>query len=828
MPFGELSFAARSLRKSPVFSVTAVVTLALGIGASAAIFSVANGVLLRPLPYKDPGQLVIASPELRKRNVKDWPFSNADFLDFRNGTRSAFQEVSAVATGRGSLPGRDGRPEQVRFAAVSDNFFPTVGAHIVIGRDFNEADGQAQPPPPQAGNSLGAQVPPPLPTFAILSHEYFERRYGGDTSIVGHAIQTLGGNGPVVVGVLAPGFELLFPPSMNIEAKPDIWTAARIPYDNSTRKSAIFYGVARLKKGVTLESAQSQTETVAAQLRRNFSINETAGFHIDIEPMDRYLVAGVRPAILALMGAVIFLLLIACANVANLMLVRMSLRQQELAIRVSLGGSWWRIVRQTLSEAVLLAGLGTACGLALAWAGIRELLAIAPANLPRLDSIGIDSNVLLFTVAVGLASIALFGLIPAVRAARPNVMSILRGSSRTSGLTGGGVLRSGVVIAEVALCFVLLIGSGLMIRSFIALQHIDPGFDAHNLLTFQLLGPTGTTPDQRAATMRDVRQRLSAIPGVQAVAAASPFPLTGGFYPIRWGTAEALADNSKFKAVDTQIVLPGYFDTLRTPLLAGRTFTEADNAPNRNLVVVDQALAQKAYPNQNAVGKRILIRIRTPEPEWVEIIGVVAHQRDVSLAEPGREQIYFSDGFLGHGRANKWGIRTSGDPSRYAEQVRKTISGINSHLLIAEMLPMQEYVQRAQAGTRFSLMLIGTFALISALLAGVGLYGVLSTIVRQRTAEIGVRMAIGAAPNNIFSLVVGNGLRLSVAGVILGVAAAFSLTRLMNSMLVNIKPSDPLTFASMAILFLAIALLASWLPARRASKLDPTTALREG
>jgi predicted permease len=715
----------------------------------------------------------------------------------------------------------------VRFAGVTPNFFRTVGAHIVIGRDFNEADGQPEPPAPQAGNNLGSQPPPRLPVFAILSYEYFERRYGGDTSILGRPIQTLGGSGPIVVGVLAPGFELLFPPGMNIEARPDIWTAARIPYDNSTRTTVVFYGVARLRQGVSVERAQAQANAVAARLRQSFSIDQTAGYYIDVDRMDKYLVEGVRPTILTLMGAVVFLLLIACANVANLMLVRMSLRQQQLAIRVALGGSWWRLVRQTLTEAALLACLGTVCGVALAWLGIHELLVIAPANLPRLDSIGIDATVLSFTIAAGLLSTVLFGMIPAVRAARPNVMSVLRGSSRTSGLSGGGLLRSGVVVAEVALCFVLLIGSGLMIRSFIALQRIDPGFDAHNLLTFQLLGTTGTTPDQRAATVRDIRARLGAIPGAQSVSASTPFPLTGNFYPIRWGTAEALADNSKFQAVDNQIVLPGYFETLHTRLLAGRTFTEADNAPNRNLVVVDQALAQKAYPNQNAVGKRILIRIRTPEPEWVEIIGIVEHQRDVSLAEPGREQVYFMDGFAGHGRVINWAIRTAGDPSRYAEQVRRTISAINSHLLITAMLPMREFVRRAEAGTRFSLLLIGTFAVISTLLAGVGLYGVLSTIVRQRTAEIGVRMAIGAAPNNIFSLIVGNGLRLTIVGIGLGIAAAFGLTRLLTSMLVNIKPSDPATFVSMAVLFLLVAFVASWLPARRASKLDATSALRE-
>jgi putative ABC transport system permease protein len=826
MALRDLSLAARTLRKSPVFTATAVITLALGIGASTAIFSVTNGVLLRPLPYKNPSRLVVATVELRKRNVKDWLFSNADFLDFRNGTKPVFEEVSGVITGRGPLPARDGTPEQVRFALVTTNFFHTLGARILIGRDFNQEDGQPQPAPPQTGNTLGAPSPR-LPTFAVLSYEYFERRYGGDTSIIGRPIQTQGGSGPVVVGVLEPGFELSFPPNANIDARPDIWTAARIPYDNATRNTATFYIVARLKNGVSVERGRTQAEAVAAGLRRAFAIDQTADYRIDIAPMDEYLVSGVRPAILALMGAVIFLLLIACSNVANLMLVRMSMRQQELAIRVSLGGSWWQLVRQMLVESLLVASLGTICGLALASFGIHELLVIAPANLPRLDAIGLDARVLLFTVVVGFGSVALFGLVPAIRAARPNVMSVLRGSSRTSGLAGGGLLRSGVVIAEVALCFILLIGSGLMIRSFIALQHIDPGFDAQNLLTFRLLGPLGATPDQRAAAMRQIRQELGAIPGVRSVAASAPFPLMGGFYPIRWGTAEALGDNSKFQAVDNQIVLPGYFEALRTPLLAGRTFTEADNAANRNVVVVDQKLAQKAFPSENAIGKRILIRIRTPEPEWVEIIGVVAHQRDVSLAEPGREQLYFTDAFVGSGRANVWAIRTSGDPSRYAEQVRKTMRAINSHLLVTETLPMQEYVQRARAGTRFSLLLIGTFAVISALLAAVGLYGVLSTIVRQRTAEIGVRMAIGAAPNSIFSLIVGSGLRLTVAGIVAGIVAALALTRLMTSMLVNIKPSDPTTFVSMAALFMAIAFLASWLPARRASKLDPTAALRE-
>ncbi len=826
MPLQDFVYATRTLRHSPVFTLTAVVALTLGIGASTAIFSVANGVLFRPLPYKQPDRLVVASGEMRKRNVKDWPFSNADFFDLRAGTKNAFEDMAGLNTGRGALPRQDGTLEQVRFAAVTPNFFRLMGARILYGREFTAADGQPQPPQPQPG-APNAQAAQQLPNIAILSYDYFERRYGGNKSILGHPIAAAG-RGPVVVGVLAPGFELLFPPAANVEQHPDVWIAARLAYDNAQRNNVSLQVVGRLKNGVPVERAQSQAETVSAELRRNFTIDNTSGFHIHVEPMRQYLVAEVRPALLALMGAVIFLLLIACANVANLMLVRMSLREHELAIRNSLGGSWWRLVRQTLAEALLLAAIGILAGLGLAWFGIHELLAIAPANLPRLESIAIDPLVLLFAVCAGLASAAVFGITPAIRAARPNVMSILRGSSRTAGLGSGGWLRNAVVVIEVALCFALLTGSGLMFRSFLAMQHVDLGYNPHHLLTFQLIGlRAADAPDQRAAAMRQIHDRLSALPGVESVTAATPFPLTGGFFPIRWGKADALADPSKFQAVNNQEVLPGYFETLRTPLLTGRVFTEADNSPNRNLVVIDQALAAKAFPSESAVGKRILIRLRTPQPEWVEVIGVVAHQRDVSLAEPGREEIYFTDGFAGHGVANQWGVRVAGDPNRYAEPVRKAIAAFNPHLLITEMQPMDTWVERAGAGTRFSLLLIGLFAVIAAVLAGVGLYGVLSTLVRQRTAEIGVRMAFGAAPAEIFKLVIGNGLRLSATGIGIGIIAALGLTRGMRSMLIGVKPADPLTFVAMAVLFLVIAALASWLPARRASALDPTAALRE-
>ena len=824
----DLGYAARTLRNSPVFAATAAVTIALGIGASTAIFSVTNAVLLHPLPYKDPERLVIACGDMRKRNVKDFPFSNAEYFDLRNSAKSTFEEFTAVRTGRGPLLREDGTSEQVRFANVTTNFFRVMGAKIRLGRDFDESDGQPQPTPPP-GAVPNAPVAPRLPGMVILSHEYWQRRFGGNSGVLGQAIPVAGG-GPAlqIVGVLAPRFELLFPPDANVERLPDIWVAARLAYDAANRNSVSLRVIGRLKPNVTMERAQSEADSFSTEQQRLYTILRTADWRLRLEPMRRHLVAEVRPAILALMGAVIFLLLIACSNVANLLLVRVSLRERELAVRTALGGSRWRLVRQMLFEALLLSGLGTLLGLALAWFGIHELLVIAPANLPRLDTIRIDPLVLAFTAVAGLAAAAMFGIVPALRASRPDVMHVLRGSGRTSGLSGGSLLRNGVVIAEVALSFVLLIGSGLMFRSFLELQRIDRGYDSRRLLIFFLQGARrGTQPPARAAFQREVRQRLGAIGGVESVTASFPFPLAGGFSPLRWGLEPALADPSKFQAADLQIVLPGYFETMHTRLIEGRTFTEADNDPEHKIVIIDQLLAAKAFPNQSAVGKRILQRSQTPEPEWVQIIGVVGHQRESSLADPGREQIYYADGFFGHGAAAWWAVRTTGDPAKYAAAVRAEIAKLDPRATVTQLQPMDALVDQAQAGTRFSLLLIGVFGTIAVVLAGVGLYGVLSTVVRQRTAEIGVRMAMGAAPGSIFQLVVGHGLRLSAAGIVLGLAAAFALTRVMLSMLVGVKPTDPLTFAAMAVLFLLIATLSSWLPARRAAALDPTTALRE-
>ena len=724
----DLSFAVRTLRRSPVFTLAAVLTIALGIGASTAIFSVTNAVLLRPLPYTDPDRLVVMYMDLRARHTLGMPLSNENYADIRNGSTGVFEDMAAVRTLRQVLPGADGTPEEIRLGAGDDELFQADGR---AGRGRPRLPGLRRPAAAAGRGSAAPDVQAPPAAVAILSHAYWLRRYGGDAKVLGQRIP--GGPRPEIIGVLAPGLELMFPSGANVEERPDCWVANRLSYDNANRNTFGLRPIGRFKPGVTLARAQEQVESVAAKLRQDIPLQTTAGFYARLEPMHDTLVEEVRPAILALTGAVTFLFLIACANVANLLLVRAWAREGELAVRAALGAGRWRIVRQMLADAFVLTGLGAFAGVALAWIGTRELRTIAPANLPRLDAIGIDSTVLGFSAAIALAVAVLFGMVPAWSAFRMDPMTVLRGSSRTAGLSAGRTFRNGVVVAEVALCFVLLIGSGLMFRTFLELQRIDPGFDPRGLLTFQLLGGRPGPPAQRAELAKQIEERLRAIPGVERVTASFPFPLAGGFSTIRWGTGEALADNSQYQAVDWQIVRPGYFDTLRTRLLAGRPFTEADSDPRRNLVVVDQMLAAKAFPNESAVGKRILIRIRTPEPEWVEIIGVVAHQRVASLADPGREQVYFADGFTG-GNANKWAMRVSGDPGSYGSAVRAAIAQVDPQFLITELQPMDDLVRRAQAGTRFTLILIATFATVAALLVGVGLYGVLATVVRQRTA----------------------------------------------------------------------------------------------
>jgi putative ABC transport system permease protein len=465
---------------------------------------------------------------------------------------------------------------------------------------------------------------------------------------------------------------------------------------------------------------------------------------------------------------------------------------------------------------LLLVGFGTLMGVGLAWVGVRTLLIFAPSNVPRLESVGIDWRVLAFAALAGLLECAALAALLAWRAARPDIMDALRHGGHAGGLGTGRVLRDGVVVAEVALSFVLLIGSGLMFRSFLALRSVHPGYDSHGLLTFLAVGDARgfQQPQRRLAFLGELEDRLRAIPGVESVGASLALPLAGRplMSGLQWGHENARA-NAEWRA-DLSTVLPGYFETLRTRVIEGRTFTGNDNASGRNVAVIDEFLAAKAFPHQSAIGKRIFVNL--PNAVWLEVIGVVAHERQATLADAGREQIYLTDGFFGIGISRHWALRTAGDPAKYGDAVRAEVA----------KFAMDTTVDRAESGTRFQFLLMGVFAAIAALLAAVGLYGVLSSVVRQRTPEIGVRMALGATPAGIFKMMVGRGLLLSAVGVAGGSMAALALTRAMSSMLVGVTATDPATFAAMIGLFFAIAAAASWAPARRAAGLDPNTTLR--
>jgi putative ABC transport system permease protein len=821
----DLRYALRTLRASPGFTLVALLTIALGIGATTAIFSVVNTVLLRPLPYPEPDRLVLIQSDLRARNVTDFAFPPGDLPDLREqGTM--LESVAALVTNRVPATTDEGQPEQVPMAFVTPNLLSLLGGRPVLGRGFVDADGTPIPPPAAQPAQQGPPPAPP-PTIAVLSHGYWQRRYGGDPTVVGRVIRS-GNVTAEIVGVLGPDFELLFPPANGIERRPDVYVPLRIDFASASRINVFLRVVARLKPGATQHQAQAQIDGIVGGLRERFPIKETADLKWRVEPMHLDLVADVRPGILALMGAVVFVLLIACANVANLLLVRAAARERELAVRAALGAGRGDLVRQMLTESALLAGAGAAAGVVLALIGLDLLRAIAPRELPRIDDVSIDLSVLAFTVVTALGAAVTFGLVPALRASRHHALGALRSSSRTAGLAAGRRLRNAVVVAEVVLAFVLLIGSGLMIRSFVALVRTDPGFDPDRVLTF-VLQPQGlglNSDTLRANWVRETRRRLAALPGITGVTAAAPLPLDGGVSNARWGTEEAQADPTKFQQANVHAVLPGYFELMKTRLLEGRAFTEHDNAPTKAFIVVDRVLALKAFPGRSAVGQRLYVRVRSNEPEWLDIIGVVEHQRHASLATDGRETIFVTDGFFGHGVAQRWAVRTAGNPALLGSTVRSEVARFAPTVPVAQLQPMRAFVVAAMAPTRFALLLLGVFAVIAAILAAVGLYGVLSTAVRQRTAEIGVRMTFGAAPGTIFRLIIAQGLRLSTLGVGGGLVAALLLTRVMRSLLVGVRPTDPATFLAIALLFLAVAAFASWLPARQATRVDPMVALR--
>ena len=848
----ELGFALRGLRKNPGFAATAILTLALGIGASTAIFSVVNAILLRPLPYEEPERLAIVWGDMRNRNVNDFPFAPGDFKDLRDGSGAIFSGVAGVQTGRQPITDDGTRPEMVRVAFATSNIFSVLGVRPAVGRLFVDDDGTPQPapPPPAPAGSGGAAVAPaqpatpPLPAVIVLSHEFWMRRFGGDTSVIGRTIP-FGFNSAQVVGVLEPGVELVMSPKANLERYPDAWLSMRINFDNASRINHNLRVIARLRDGVTFAQAQGYVDRFGTTLREQFPIKNSAGLYFRTEPMHLDAVRAVRRPLVLLLGAVGFVLLIACANVANLLLLRASARERELAVRAALGGSRLAIVRQLLTESLVLAGIGAGLGVLLAQAGIDLLAAIAPANLPRVDRVSIDLWVLAFTIAASLASSVLFGLVPALRASRPNLADVLR-SGRAASQFGAATLRNSVVVAEVALSFVLLVGSGLMLRSFIAVARTDPGFEPSGVLTFTLRNPRPRDQAAAQAFMSQFEGKLRAIPGVVGVSQVTSLPLDGTDPNVRWVQEHLAADEKAFRQAQTFSVNPSYLQTMRTQVVAGRMMTDADIVPFPDIpqntpqpqaqamiaqweqivkpVMVDEQFAARAYPGESVIGKRILARRGGNAMTPFEIIGVVKHQRHTRIVGDEREMVFFPQPTLMNG---VWIVRTNSTMAGLPQLVRAALAEVEPQAPISDVEPMMTYVNRAMAPTRFALVMLSIFAVIAAVLAAVGLYGVLASAVRQRTAEIGVRMAFGAPSNTIFRMVVGQGLKLSGIGVAIGLIGAMAMTGALKSMLVGVTATDPVTYALMAALFVGVAAFACWVPARRAAALDPNVALRE-
>jgi putative ABC transport system permease protein len=791
----------------------AVITVAVGTGATILMFSVVNAVLLKPLPYPHADRLAVIWMDLRMRDLHDMPFSPGDFIDLRRQA-TLFDELAAVSTFRQALSGDDEPPEQVTVAGITTNLHPLLGARVIAGRPFEPADAM-----PQTGDAAE-----PLPAIGIISHALWQRRYAAEPAIIGRTIE-LQGQPLKVVGVLAPDSELLFRAGSDVEPRPDIWTAFRLNEATAPRDLLFMRVIGRLGEGVSHAAAQAQLDAVAADIRSRFPIKAQANMQARLEPMHADLVRDVRGAVLALMGAVALVLLVGCANVANLLLVRVSLREREFAVRAAIGASRLRLARQLLGESARLALAGAAAGVALAFVGLQVLQSLDPASLPRMDALSIDPAVLCFAALLACGVAFLFGSVPALRASRPVLSASLRTGTRTAGGPGSGSLTRGIAVSEVALCFVLVVAAVLMLKSFAALQRADLGYEPARILTFTT--SLGGEPEERAQSMRELRERFAALPGVEAVGAATPIPLDGSIVNMRWGLPAAADDPELFQQANVHFVLPEYFETVRAKLRAGRTFSELDNRPDARTVVIDERLAAKAFGSAaDAVGESLLFRIGD-EPELFQVVGVVAHQRHQSAASDGREALFLTHGQDNYMAPARWLLRAGMDPMTLVPTVRAEISRFSASTVGAEFLPLQTLVDRARAPTRLALILIGAFAGMAGVLAVIGLYGVLSATVRQRTAEVGVRMAFGASPVRIFQRIVAEGMVLGVVGLAIGLAGAVALSRAIAGMLVDITPTDVTTYLVAATGFLVVIAVASWLPAARAAQLNPVEALRD-
>ncbi len=809
----DLRYALRALRRTPGFTVAAVTALALGIGASTTIFTVVNGVLLRPLQYEAPDRLANIWNDLGEGAQSLPAVSPLDFRDYKQRSRS-FEDFAAAAEGnvanlRGNLTG-DGEPERADIVTVTANFFPLLGVRPILGRQFL--------PEEEVVNG---------PHVVMLSHRLWQRRFAGDPALVGKTIQ-VDGVGHEVIGVLPPDFSLQLPAEAFQVTDGDLWAPIQFDYGTPLPRNLTFFTVfGRLAPGVTFAQAQAEMNLIAEQFRSEFKEHAASKLRIRVVPLHYDVVKHARPALLILLGAVGMVLLIACANVANLLLVRGTTRQAEFALRTALGASRGAMVRQVLTESLLLAVAGGALGLAITVAALGVLRRLHPANLPRLAEVQLDATVLLFTAAICATTALLFGLVPALRAAAADPQEQLKvgGRSGTAGARRRG--RNLLIVAEVALSVMLLVGAGLLIRSFLALQRVDPGYDAADVLTFELSMPFGKYQGggARRAFFRDLSGRLEALPGITRVGIVSQLPLTGSGPLSPFAYNEETARNFESVTADGRQISPEYFEAMDAQLIAGRTFTYQDSAGTPPVIIVDESLANLAWPGENPVGKQLQLAPTGEENAFSEVVGVVEHMRQHDLTRNILHQIYYPIG-QGTPTVMTFVVETALDPASLVPSVRQTVESMDPDLPVSRLTPMSAYLSEGRAQARFSLVLMTVLGAAALLLTAVGVFGVISYSVSQRTREFGIRLALGEDPRQTKLSVVLGGMRLVLLSIGIGLAGSLVVTRLIAGLLYEVRPADPITFAGIGLLLAVVALLACYLPARRATRVDPALTLR--
>ncbi len=815
----DFRYAIRMLAKSPGFTLAALLSLAIGIGANTSIFSIINALLLRPLPYQDAGRLVILWNRSPGLNItEDW-FSTAQYFDIKNG-HHGFEQVAIAIGGNYNLTSQ-GEPERVGTIRVSSNLLPMLGQAAALGRVFAPDEDS-----------------PGKPATALLSYGMWLRYFGADPKMIGQSV-TLNGVPYEVVGIMPRAFSLPREvlPTLDGAEQADILLPLPMPLDAAQNRDHEDYNImGKLKPGVSVAQAQAEMDTITARLRHDYpqTYPPNGGLTFGIVPLLEQVVGDVRPNLFVLLGAVGCVLIIACANVASLLLARAVARQKEIAIRTAMGASRSRIVRQVLTESVLLSLSGGVVGVLLAFWSLHWIHVFGPKSVPRINDIGIDRVALVFTFVLSLLSGAVFGLVPALRVSRLDLHATLkdanRGTAGASAVWGRGHnLRRMLVISELALCVMLLIGAGLLIRSFARLQSVSPGFNPNNVLTLELTmsGPRYKDPQVVVATYRQLWNRLEGLPGATASGAVTALPLSQMF---AWGpiTVEGRVPppGENFINADQRVVSGHYFEAMQIPLRSGRFFNEQDTFTSPKVVVIDEYMAQQLWPNQDPIGRRIHFGGITDKNPWETVVGIVGRVKQYTLDSDSRIAFYLPQTQY-PARAMNVVLRSGADPAALASSVKQQIHELDNDLPLYNVRTMNQRLDESLAQRRFAMLLLALFAFVALALAAIGTYGVMAYLVNQGTREIGIRIALGATQRAIVRLIVLKGLVLALCGVAIGVAGAFAGSRLMRSLLFGVTPWDPFTFVVISLLLTLITLLASYIPAHRAAQIDPIVSLRD-